>query len=257
MNASGLRRIGSIDLVDLDIISKSYGRDFLPYPFMLTQPSRFPTHDAYAEYAASVPDRFDDGDLRTFRRWAACYAYADIRVELHVQYIPADTPSIRVMAHRRDELGFLAQQRADEDVIDVDELSAYGIGTAVADTVELTKPGGLSEIVIPEYVRRLERAPEPEGLSTRHVVDTPTAATVPRGEVTAYGTAQTHWRPTRQWGPDPGKNSVVWVRLKDDGDYLYAPDFSVAKPMKRNDLARRIDGLISEDVAVLRQFRSG
>ena len=56
---------------------------------------------------------------------------------------------------------------------------------------------------------------------------------------------------------DPGKNAAVWVRIKDDGDYLYQPDFSQAKPMSRPMLAERIDRLISEDVKALRQFRNG
>ena len=46
-----LHQIGSIDLTDLDILSKSYGRDFLPYPFMLTRPSRFSTRNEYVNYA--------------------------------------------------------------------------------------------------------------------------------------------------------------------------------------------------------------
>jgi hypothetical protein len=47
------------------------------------------------------------------------------------------------------------------------------------------------------------------------------------------------------------------VRIKDDGEYLYQPDFGEAKPMSRPMLAERIDRLISEDVKALRQFRNG
>jgi EspG family len=149
MSPADLRKIGSIDLLDLDIISRFSGRDFLPYPFMFTQPSRFSWHDEYAEYARSVPDRFNNGDLRMFQECAGSYANADIRVECHVQYIPADTPSVRVVAARRDQAGFLAKQRPYEGFIDVYELSPYLLGPAVAESVALEKPGRRSAISFP------------------------------------------------------------------------------------------------------------
>jgi hypothetical protein len=258
MSTADLRKIGSIGLLDLDIISRLYGRDFLPFPFMFTQPSRFSWQDDYDEYARSVPDRFNNGDLRMFQECAGSYAYADIRVECHVQYIPADTPSVRVVAHRFDQLGFLAKQRPDEDVIDVYELSPFQLGPAIADSVALEKPGRRSGIVIPEWAPVTSNAVACEDFTSRHTIEgAPSATEVPRAEVTAFGTVQTHWRPTRCWGIDPGKNAAVWVRIKNDGDYLYAIDLSEAKPMSRPMLAERIDRLISEDVKALRQFRSG
>jgi hypothetical protein len=250
-----LQQVGSIDLTDLDIISRSYGRDFLPYPFMLTRPSRFSSHDDYVAYATSVPDRFNYGDLGVFRRWAASYVHAEIRVECHVQYIPADTPSVRVVANRVGELGYLAKQRPDEDVIDIYELSPYDLGQAVANSIDLVKPGDHSEIVIPEYVLPAHNTDTAEDFTLHHAVDTSTATEVRRADVTAFGTVQSHWRPTRRWGLDRGKKAVVWVRIKDDGDYIYATDFSRASPLRRPALAERIDKLIAEDVAVLRNFR--
>ena len=247
--------VGSIDLTDLDIISKSYGRDFLPFPFLLTRPSRFSTHDEYVNYATSVPDRFNHGDLRTFRRWAASYAYADIRVECRLQYIPADTPSIRVVANRAGELGYLAKQRPDEDVIDVYEVSPYDLGRAVADSVDLTKRGNRPEIVIPEYAQQRNNVDAAEDFTVLESTDISTATEVRRADVMAYGTVQSHWRQTRRWGLDRGKNAAVWVRIKDDGEYLFATDFREARPMTRPMLAERIDKLIAEDVKVLRDFR--
>jgi EspG family len=258
MSTADLRKIGSIDLLDLDIISRFYGRDFLPYPFMFTQPSRFSWHDEYVEYARSVPDRFNHGDLAIFQECAGSYANADIRVECHVQYIPADTASVRVVAARRDQAGFLAKQRPDEDVIDVYEVSPYLLGPAVADSVALEKPGRRSAIVIPEYAPVSANADAPEDFTIHQTIEGASSAVeVARAEVTAYGTVQTHWRPTRHWGIDPGKSAAVWVRIKHDGDYLYQPDFSEARPMSRPMLAERIDQLISEDVKALRQFRNG
>jgi hypothetical protein len=256
-----LRPVGSIDLIDLDTISTYYGRDFLPYPFMLTRMPRFSTQRELDEYARSVPDRFYNGDLRAFYGPCESYVAADIRVECHVQYIPAGTPSIRVVACRYGDVGYLAKQRADEDVIDIYRLSPYDLGPAIAETVALTRPGSRSEIVIPEYVPkdlpRSDGADAAEGFSVRSAVATATATEVRPADVTAYARVQSHWRPTRRWGFDRGKNAVVWVRTRDDGEYIFAPDFSVAKPMNRQMLAERTDRLIAEDVKSLREFRNG
>lgn len=252
-----LHEVGSIDLTDLDIVSKHYGRDFLPYPFMLTRSSRFSTFDEYVAYAASVPDRFDRGDLRIFRRWAASYAYAEIRVECHVQFIPAETPSVRVVGNRVGEMGYLAKQRPNEDVIDVYEVSPYDLGSAVSGFAGITKPGERSAIVIPEYWDILGgNSDAAEEFTVLASTDTATAAEVRRAEVTAFGTVQTHWRPSRRWGFDRAKNSVVWVRIKDDGEYMYSTDFRHAQPFSRPRLAERIDQLIAEDVAAIRKFRN-
>lgn len=251
-----LHEVGSIDLTDLDIISRSYGRDSLPYPLMLTRPSRLSTNEEYAAYAASVPDRFNNGDLRTFRRWAACYAYADIRIECHLQHVPADTPSIRVLGARVGELGYLAKQRPDEDVVDVYEVSPYDLGRAVSEWAGVATPGGRSAIVIPEYAPHSESNDTTEDFTVLASADTTAVAEVRRADVTAFGTVQSHWRPSRRWGFDRGKNAVVWVRIRDDGDYIYATDFRQAQPLSKPRLAERIDKLIAEDVAALRKFRN-
>lgn len=256
MNTADLREIGSITVLDLEVISKSYGRDFLPYPFMFTRSPGFSSQAQYLDYASTVPERFHDGDLATFKRCVMSYGDADIRVECHVQYIPAGKPSIRVMAARHDQFGFLAKQRPDEDVIDLYELSPYLIGPAVADSAGVHKPGRREGIVIPEYAPAPDNASAHDDLAIRSTTERPTnATTVSRAEVSALGTVQSHWRPTRNWGMDPGKIAAVWVQVKDDGDYLYANDFSAAKPMSQAALAERIDRLITEDVKAIRQFR--
>jgi hypothetical protein len=273
MSTADLREVGSIDLLDLDIISRLSGRDFLPYPFMFTQPSTFSLHDEYVAYAKSVPDSYTNGDLRIFQECARSYANADIRVECNVQYIPTDTPNVRVVAYRLDQKGFLAKQRPDEDIIDFYELSPYLLGPAVAESVALKKPGRRSGIVIPEYAPSgtlfgklfpecagtpTNKAGPSDDVSIHQATDDePTGTPVPRAEVSAFGTVQSHWRPTRSWGIDRGKNFAVWVRIKDDGEYLYKPDFSAATPVATPVLAERIDRLISEDVKAIRQFRSG
>jgi hypothetical protein len=256
MSTGDLRKIGSISLLDLDIINRQYGRDFLPFPFMFTRPSEISEYTEYAEYARSVPDRFNNGDLAIFQQCAWAYISADIRVECHVQGIPADTPSIRVVAFRLEQMGFLAKQRSD-DVIDIYELSPYLLGPAVAESAALEKPGRRLGIVVPEYVRTPDNPGASEDLTIQHAIEgTPNTVNVPRAEVTAYGTVQSHWRPTRRWGVDEGKQYAVWVRIKDDGEYLYKPDFSAATPVTKPILAERIDRSISEDIKALRQFRS-
>jgi hypothetical protein len=257
MSPTDLRKIGSISLLDLDIINTIYGRDFLPFPFMYTQPSRFSSQDECSDYERSVPERFNTGDLAIFRDCIGAYAIADIRVECHVQHIPADATSIRVVAIRLEQMGFLAKQRPDDDVIDIYELSPYLLGPAVADSAALQKPGHRSGIIIPEYAQVPNNTRAPDGPTIQHTIEgTPNSAEVPRAEVTAFGTVQTHWRPTRRWGIDRGKKCDVWVRIKDDGEYLYKPDFSEATPVTKPILAERIDRSISEDIKALRRFRS-
>jgi hypothetical protein len=255
-----LRPVGSIDLIDLDSISTFYGRDFLPYPFMFTRPPRFSTQRELDEYTRSVPDRFKNGDLHAFYRCCESYIAADIRVECQVQYLPVGTPGIRLVAYRAGELGFLAKQRSDEDVINVYELSPYDLGSAIAETMALTKPGTRSEIVIPEYLPKdlpsSDGADAAEGFSVRSTVATATLTEVRAADVTAYARVQSHWRPTRRWGFDRGKAAVVWVRIKDDGEYIFPPDFTVARPMNQRTLAERTDELIAEDIKSLRDFRN-
>ena len=87
--------------------------------------------------------------------------------------------------------------------------------------------------------------------------DAMSVAEVSRADVIAFATVQSHWRPSRRWGFDRGKNAVVWVRIKGDGEYIYSTDFHQALPVTTRILAERIDQLIAEDVASIKKFRSG
>ncbi|MCB9441554.1 MAG: hypothetical protein H6523_15060 [Mycolicibacterium sp.] len=258
MTHAALNRVGALDIVDLTAISESHGREFIPYPFQANKPSRFSNSSEYEDYVRSVPDRFYHDDLRIFRQWAGAYVNADLRVECHVRYT-GDTPHVRIMAHRAGELGFFAAQRSDDDVIDVFTVSPYELGVAIAGAVELTEPGKHAEIVVPDYVRHTKPAVESEDagdLVIKQAVTGISRTEVPHADVTALATIQSHFLPTRKWGVDQNKNGVVWLRVKDDGDYIYAPDFSHATPLTRPALAKRIDLLIAEDIAKLREFRS-
>lgn len=77
---------------------------------------------------------------------------------------------------------------------------------------------------------------------------------VPQGALTVYSVIQSHWRPARTWGPDRHKASVVWVRVDDDGDYVYEPEYACARPMSDSTVEKRIDQLVADDVAILREF---
>jgi hypothetical protein len=250
-----LSRVGTVDLVDVDVISEFFGRDFLPYPLMFTRPTGFATQDESAAYVTTVPDRFNHGDLGAFTECFIAYQDADIRVESHVQYIPDDEPSVRMIACRAGELGFFAEQQPDADAVDIYRVSPYDLGAAISEALPLTQPGVHARIVVPEYAPRPRTDFDTDAFAVRHAVDSSTEVLIPACDVRAYATVQSHWRPTRKWGLDFDKGGAVWIQVRDDGDYLYAPDHSYAVPMTRSSLQERIDRLIADDVAILREFR--
>lgn len=252
-----LTQVGTLALRDLNVIGEFEGRDFLPYPFMFTQPSRFATRDEALAYANTVPDRFKYGDLSSFQECVAAYNAADIRVACHVQYIPADTPSVRAVAYRTGEHGFFAAQRPDTDLIDIHSVSPYDLGEAISDAVALVGPGHHENIVIPEYAPRAKPEFDTGDFVIRHRQASRTELTIGAWEVTAYATVQSHWRPTRKWGRDRNKEAAVWVRINDDGEYIYGRDLSRASPMTKPALRERVDQLIADDVATLREFYRG
>ncbi|MHA3023896.1 ESX secretion-associated protein EspG [Mycobacterium sp. BMJ-28] len=249
-----MKQVGSISVVDLTAVSSHYGRDFIPFPFMQTMAPQF-SPEAFAVHERDVVERFQNGDLRVLQNWAGTYTRADIRVEAHVQFVASDSTSVRVVAHRKGELGYLARQNY-ADVIEMFSLSPYDLGGAVADAMGDITPGTKAAIMVPEY-RGRETVHEEFDPAVRAYSEALDVVRVARSDIAAVGTVQSHWRPTRRWGVDRGKNAVVWLRLRGDGDYLYAPDFSAAQPISKDKLADRIDRLIADDVAVLRQFRNG
>ncbi|MBB5167576.1 ESX secretion-associated protein EspG [Mycobacterium sp. AZCC_0083] len=251
-----LRSVGAIDLVDFDAICEYYGRDVLPYPFRFTQPTRFASDDAARAYRTTVPDRLHHGDLSVFGECVAAYFGADIRVEYHVQHIPSDTASGRVIACRQGQFGFVLEQRPDSDVIDVSAVSPFDLGAAVSDAVPLTQPGRYQRIVVPKYRPRPQPDFDTNDIQIFQPMDTPSEVMITEQEVSAYATVQSHWRPARNWGLERTKQSVLWIRVIDDGEYVFTPDAPYAVPMTQPALRERIDRLICDDIAVLRQLRS-
>jgi hypothetical protein len=252
---SSRRGIGALDLFDLQLINERHGRDPLPYPFMLTRPTRFGFVDEVAHYAAQLPERLRTGDLSAFAKCLDAWTHADITVTGHVQYVPADTPSIRVLAFRTGQSGYLLEQQADADVVDAYSVSPFELGAAMATAMRLKEPGRHPRIVIPEYLPVGPAVSDDDEVVVRHEVFTEPGVKVSVSELSAYAKVQSNWRPAREWGIDTRKESLIWMRMKGDGDYLGAPDRSRAIPLTTALLIERIDGLIAADIEMLHEVR--
>lgn len=261
-----MNMLGSIQLSEVEVLSRFAGRDFIPFPFSPTLPNQHVYADDYDAFAASVIERYRYGDLQVFTKWARAYEEADIRVECRVLFASDKATPVRIVAHRQDQFGYHATQRAG-DVVEVHTLSPYELGPAIADAVTLSKPGKRSEIAVPgnlvpqiwldDAAAQILDDADRTVFSVREKVIDRAVPQVSHPDLAASGTVQSHWRPSRRWGFDRGKNALVWVSVKDDGDYICIPGSAHAKPMSRNVLPRQIDELIAEDVSVLREFRSG
>jgi hypothetical protein len=244
--------VGALDLFDLLLFNDRNLRDSLPYPFMLTRPSRFEFADEVARYGARLPDRLRSGDLTAFARCLDAWPRADVTVTGHVQYIPADTPSIRVLAFRAGQSGYLVQQRTDADAVDVSTISPFELGAAVAAAMNLEGPGRHPQIVIPEYVSTRPAVAE-DDVVVRHALTDQPGTRVSVSQLSAYAKVQSNWRPANGWGVDARKELLVWMRLKDDGEYLGVPDRSHGIPLTANLLRERIEGLIAADIELLHE----
>ncbi|WP_065160401.1 ESX secretion-associated protein EspG [Mycobacterium asiaticum] len=254
MKRAALSRVGRIDLVDLQAISESLGRDFLPHPFVVPEPSRFDSYQEYEAYVAAVPERLAHGDLREFNQWLTSYVNSDIRVECVVSIVGA--PRGRLLAHRHGQTGFLAAQNSAEQCIEVYRVSPYELGSAITGSLALTKPGTHSRIAIPDLVRVSPRDGGHDAVSTVLQRDSGRRnISIPRSELSRYTRVQSRCQPARDWGFDRRKNTAACVTIKNDGDYIYAPNFEYLTPMTPQLLSERIDALIAEDVASLRSLR--
>lgn len=255
MTSVAKRYVGEVGLADLKVISDFYGREFLPYPFWITEPRRFATRDEYVAHASSIVSRFQEGDLSIFREWAGTYVDADIRVECHVKYPQRTHQPVRLMAHRMGDRGFFSAQRPTEDTVDVFSLSPYDLGAVIAESVPTGKPGTMPSVAIAEYRPARSRIENDDVVVSHSIDDDTPIPMLSRSSVMALGTVQSHWRPARRWGLDRSKTGVAWVEIQDLGVYIYDRDLLVARPMTKDILRERVDRLISEDVAILRELR--
>lgn len=255
MKRAALSRVGSIDLVDLQAVSDSLGRDFLPHPFVVLQPSGFPSYQDYRDFVAAVPERLARGDLRHISRWLNAYVEADVRVECVVSIVGSHRG--RLLAHRRDQLGFIAAQNSENHCVEIFEVPPYELGPAIAGSLALTRPGRSPRMKIPGLVREPSYGVGRDDESST-VLQRDSGAgwrSIPRSAVTRYTRIQSHWRPARDWGFDRRKSTVACLAVEDDGDYIYSSGFDYLTPMTEQNLSDRVDELIAEDIAELRQSR--
>ncbi|OBJ52924.1 hypothetical protein [Mycobacterium sp. 1423905.2] len=253
MKRAALSRVGRIDLVDVQAISDNLGRDFIPHPFVVSQPSPFDSYQEYENYLAAIPERLARGDLSAFDQWITSYLHAEIRVECVVSMVGA--PRGRLLAHRRGPLGFLAVQDSKDHVVEVYTVSAYDLGLAIAGSIALTNPGTHSRIIIPDLVRPPHGASAADDFAVLRRERNAGSVSIPRSHVVRYTRIQSRWQPAREWGFDRSKKTVGYVCIKDDGDYIYAPGFDYLTPMTLSGLHNRVDELIAEDVTRLRHSR--
>lgn len=252
-----MKRLARVEVVGVEAISESFGRDFMPHPFVHTQPSPFTGLDGYARYSNELLARVNYGDLGGLKQWFSDYAAADLRVECVID--TGGEPRRRLLAHRRGESGYLAIQQPDEDVVDVYSVSPSHLGAAIAGSANLIGPGEHVRITIPD----IGGAPPPRGEDTGRVSvhiqpnTAPGTVVLFRTDITTFARVQSRWRLARDWGFDRQKKAVVWVQIDGDGDYVYAPGYRYLTPVTARDLALRIDQLIAEDVAAIREARSG
>lgn len=251
-----LQPVGSIGLADLAAICWLEGLEYLPYPFF--------THTwlpGIAPQSGTIADRLADGDLRDFRPWMKAYTQADIWVECQVHYSAPETPAVRIAACRINDSGFVAAQQPGKDMVDVFTVSAYEIGSAIAASVGLTTPGTHSRIIAPPFFIELGRTADDTNTSEDHGVLVPVASRgrtgtgVLESDVTAMAVVQSRCDPAREARLGQGRKAVGWLRVRDDGEYIYAPDFSHATPVTPQILGKQIDQMIGKDVAVLRHRR--
>ncbi|MCV7063018.1 hypothetical protein H7I76_26820 [Mycolicibacterium vaccae] len=247
------REVGAMELLDLQLINERDGRDSLPYPFMLTRPTRFEFVDDVAPYAAQLPDRLRSGDLSTFARVSGCVAACrrhscrsrPVHPSRHTEYPRTG------FSHRAGRLPAGATARGGRPGC-VHDL-AVELGAAVAAAMGLQDPGRHPRIVIPEYVPIRPAIVDDDVVVAHHEVVADPGVKVSVSQLSAYAKVQSNWRPAREWGIDSGKESLTWIRVKDDGDYLGAPDRSSGIPLTAALLSERIDGLIAADIEMLRE----
>jgi hypothetical protein len=262
MSGVALRRVGEINLGDLEMIGRLQGQEGLPYPFGYAHP-----YEHRDERISSIADRLADGDLSAFREWTETYVAAEIWVACRVHHGGVDIPDRRILAYRAGDAGFLAAQRSHDDVIEVFTLAAVDLGAGIVRSIGLTQPGRQAGIVVPGYVGYFADTDtdtdyldgDDDGVfSVRTAVHQPLRSAHPivaDDDVAALAIIQSRWQPARSWGVDWAKPVVACVRIADDGDYIYTPDFSHAVPLAEPSLSEAIDRLIIEDIAVVRHQR--
>jgi hypothetical protein len=261
-----LKRVGSVELTDWIGMCAGQG-DGIPYPLWRTR--RDPYWGVVEQGLPPFAERFH-GELGPLQEWAETYARADIWVECRVRAFASDLNDIRLVAHRMGEAGFVATQRPIGDVVDVYRLSTLDIGAAVADRADLVRPGTRPSIAIagfldnfigtgigPDSLSVDDSGEEDDyGFSVRHIEPTRSdSVRISCDDVLLLATVQSHCDPLQIRGVDWGRDVAAWVRVKGDGDYIYAAGRDRLVPVNSQTLRGKVDELIAADVRTLRKRR--
>ena len=243
-------RIGSMTPLDLSMLAEFVGMEDLPFPFWGPYGQTFRSVDEYRAHRDSVINSYRSSpESKCVNRWFTSYRHADIWVECKPLSLP-------MIAHRQGQTGYLAVQRVDDLVIDVFAISPYHLGSAIAATARLTKPGRKDRIVLPGMpIPSLVETPmvDSDNFAISHRVTSPLASVLTESHWVS--TVQSRHQPTRERGFDLLRPWLKWVSVEDDGDYIAEPEGKFFTPMSRQTLARRIDALIAADVKAVRAAR--
>lgn len=231
--------VGTAAVVDLEAACELYGRDVLPYPLGRSRPVG--SVWLLTREVAPVEDRLHDGDLRGVRTWVEAFFQQDVWAGCRVRFSGEGTPDLRVHGLVAGESGFVAVQHADPDGVDTVvfySVSPADVSAVIAYSVGLVRPGCHTRIAVAGLEDRLPAPPESIdeyddfGFPIpRPESDYPAVRLVDGRDVVAIGTVQSQCGPTR-----------YWVKVHDDGDYLYAPDNAgYAEPLDAEALRACLD----------------
>lgn len=255
MGQPKLRPVGDIEATDLRILFEACGAEFLPYPIAQYGARSMGSAEHYARHAAAVLAAFRDGELSKLAPpLDLVLSNPDLRVEYYAHDLERDKPIHRVAAFRRGDHACLLRQVGVDDRVEINTLSPFDIGAAIADMTPALRQGRHPAVIVDGYTSIAEATSASTDITQRvsGVGNLPRFGT---SDLSAFGSVQSSWRPARQWGRDPDKELIRWVYTGGDS-YLVERDGSWARPVGLDMLRNRIDEGIAVDVAAIRANRS-
>ncbi|GAA2552832.1 hypothetical protein [Mycolicibacterium diernhoferi] len=219
----------TIAVVDLEAACALYGRDDLPQPLGRSRP----VGSVWLLSREPVRERLGDGDLRDVRNWVEALARAEATVACRVSFSDEGGPDFRLHGLRAGESSFVAVQRRDDegvDVVDIHRVTSYALAGVIAESVGLVGPGRHVRVAVSGGGDRLPPAPAAVDEYDDFGFLIPSAepgdaalSVVDARDVAAIGTVRTWQDRHRHWGDDANSHVLQWIRVAEDGDYLYAP----------------------------------
>ena len=230
----------TIAVVDLEAACALYGRDALPPPLGRSRP----VGSFWLLSRAPVHKRLGEGDLREVRSWVGDLVRADATVQCRVSFSDAGTADIRIHALRVGGSGFFAVQRRDGDgvdVVDIRRVAPYALGSVIAEAAGLVGAGCRVRVAVSGGGDLLPAPPAAVDEYDDFGFLVPSAeprdaalSVVDTRVVVAIGTLSTS-----------NTHVLQWIRIAEDGDYLYAPDgVGYAEPLDVGLLRTCIEDLV-------------